>query len=233
MLQPEGAPILPKVQRRRARIVLVDDHAILRDAVRAKLHDESDLEVVGEAATIDAAVELAARLHPDLMITDIAFRKCGGIQAIGRLRRASPGMHVLILTQHNSAASKRAAVNAGADACVAKSSPFELLLDAIREAIDRMRRGSAAGRSARVGTPFHDLTPRQIEVLIAIGLGSSSQEMAKKLGLSVKTIYKHRSQLMRKLGLRNAAQVTRFAIANGFTTAGDDTPALRVHTDPG
>ena len=124
-------------------------------------------------------------------------------------------------------------MSAGADACVAKSSPFELLLDAIREAIDRMRRGSAAGRSARVGTPFHDLTPRQIEVLIAIGLGSSSQELAKKFGLSVKTIYKHRSQLMRKLGLRNEAQVARFAIANGFTIAGDDTPAPRMHSDPG
>ena len=233
MLQSEGVPILPKVQRRRVRIVLVDDHAILRDAVRAKLQDESDLEVVGEADTIDDAVDLAARLHPDLMITDIAFRKCGGVQAIARLRRASPGMHVLILTQHNSAVWKRAAISAGADACVAKSSPFELLLDAIREAIDRMRPGSAAGRSARVGTPFHDLTPRQIEVLIAIGLGSSSQELAKKFGLSVKTIYKHRSQLMRKLGLRNEAQVARFAIANGFTTAGDDTPASHMHSDPG
>jgi DNA-binding NarL/FixJ family response regulator len=96
-----------------------------------------------------------------------------------------------------------------------------------------MQRGSAAGRSARVGTPFHDLTPRRIEVLIAFGLGSSSQEMAKKLGLSLKTIYKHRSQLMRKLGLRNEAQVARFAIANGFTTAGDDSPASRTHADPG
>jgi len=225
-------PILPKVQRSPTRIVLVDDHAILRDAVRAKLHDESDLEVVGEADTIEDAVELAARLHPDLMITDIAFRKSGGIQAIGRLRRASPGMHVLILTQHISAVWKRAAMGAGADACVAKSSPFEQLLDAIREAIGRMQRGSAADRSARFGAPLHDLTPREIEVLIAIGLGSSSQEMAKGFGLSVKTIYKHRSQLMRKLGLRNAAQVTRFAIANGFTTAGDDTPASPMRTDP-
>ena len=211
--------------------MLVDDHAILRDAVRAKLHDESDLEVIGEADTIDDAVELAARLHPDLMITDIAFRE-SGIQAIGRLRRASPGMHVLILTQHISAVWKRAAMGAGADACVAKSSPFEQLLDAIREAIGRMQGGSAADRSARFGTPFHDLTPREIEVLIAIGLGSSSQEMARRFGLSVKTIYKHRSQLMRKLGLRNAAQVTRFAIANGLTTAGDDTPASPMRTDP-
>jgi DNA-binding NarL/FixJ family response regulator len=212
----ESAAQHPAATQARARILLADDHTILREGVRAILEIERDFEVVGEASTVEDAVELSRLLQPDVVIIDVSFPEGSGIQAIGRLRRASAGVRVLILTVHNSQECRRAALTAGADAYVVKDAPIENLVAAIRTSISQNRPSSKAAPAAHVEPLLPNMTVRESEIMIGIALGYSSKKIAENLGLSAKTIDKHRSQMMRKLGLHNSAAVTRFAMANGF-----------------
>lgn len=190
------------------RIILVDDHTILREGLRAILNAQFDLEVVGEASTIEDALQLARHLQPDVVISDISFPQGNGIQAIGHLRRECPQARILMLTVHDTVECKQAAMAAGADGYVVKDARCEVLLNAIRHSVGVQQR------------PAHSLhvpmTMHERQVLMGIALGHTSKRIAVNLGRSVKTIDKHRSKLMRRLGLRNVAAVTQYALANGF-----------------
>jgi DNA-binding NarL/FixJ family response regulator len=216
-------------RRTHLRVILADDHVILRRGLRAILDAEPDLEVIGEATSVENAIALVRRLQPDVLITEVSFENGGGIQAISELRGECVGMRVVLLTGQGRSESVRAALNAGAHAYVVKEAPVEDLLRAIRcegaESSPPPAPAEAALRNAErsavrpVPPSIAAMTGRQREVLIGIALGYSSKSIAGHLGRSVKTVEKHRFKVMHKLGLRNAAAATRFAIDHGLLDA--------------
>jgi DNA-binding NarL/FixJ family response regulator len=221
-----GPAVEPK-----SRLVLVEDHAILREGLRALLELEHDLDVVGEATNGIEAVELVRSRSPALIVTDIALPGCSGIELMGRLREMQPSLKILVLTAHNSEEYIRAAFTAGADAYVLKDASRADLLHAIRAVLSGQTYLCASvtakvvsgylqrktEKSAAASTEH--VTGREREVLTRIALGESNKQIARALGLSVKTIEKHRANLMRKLTLHNTAAVTRFAIRHGMVAA--------------
>ncbi len=216
-----------RYQRPRLRLVLADEHAILRGGLRAMLEAEPDLEVIGEASGVADAIALARCLQPDVMITD-AFENGSGIRAISVMRRECTGLRVVMLTGNNGQDSERAAMMAGAHAYIVNDSPIDVLLRAIRaeNAADHLAMpvpaNSPHGRSAKPPAAALGITPCEREVLIRVALGYSSKRIAADLGRSVKTIEKHRFRMMHKLGLRNAAAVTRYAMDNGLLASGSE-----------
>jgi DNA-binding NarL/FixJ family response regulator len=233
-LQPMNAAIFADAI---SRLVLVEDHAILREGLRALLELEQDLQIAGESTNGIDAVELVRRLVPSLVITDIALPGRSGIELIGCLRQVQPGVKILVLTAHNSEEYIRAALNAGADGYVLKDASRAELLQAIRAVLSGQTYLCAAV-TARVVSGYlrpkaeestlpsaEHVTGREREVLTQVALGSSNKLIARALGVSVKTVEKHRANLMRKLTLHNTAAVTRFAIRHGMVAATDvETP---------
>jgi len=222
-------------RRSRLRVVLAIDHTILRRGLRAILHSETDLEVIGEASNTGDAVALVRRLQPDVLITDVSFENGSGIQAIGDLRRECAGIRVVLLTGHNSQETVRTALQAGVHAYIVNDSPVEDLLRAIRSenseferpvipqpALQNRERPTVQPAEA----PIVEMTAREREVLIGIALGYSSKWIAASVGRSVKTIEKHRFKMMHKLGLRNAAAVARYAIDHGLLDATGESQEL-------
>ena len=227
-------PVAPNTDAR-IRILLVEDHAILREGLCALLEMEPDLKVVGDAADVDSALAAMERLQPQLVITDLALAGRSGITVINELRSRNVGARVLVLTAHNTEEYIRAALNAGAHGYVLKDSGRADLLQAIRVVVNggqylcasvsaRVVSGFVHGAEPRpAGSPQSLMTLREKQVLTQIALGHPNKIIARDLGLSVKTVEKHRSNLMRKLTLHNAAAVTLFALRHGFieATGGD------------
>jgi DNA-binding NarL/FixJ family response regulator len=221
-----GLPYRPP----RLRVVLADDQTILRHGLRALLDAEPDLEVIGEASNMQDAIELTRRLLPDVVITDVAFSNGIEVQAISRLRRECAGVRVLLLTSHSCQECMRAAMTAGVRGYILKHSPFEVLLRAIRSegsefehselplpATAKQGHSTAQSAKAQIG----EMTARERQVLIGVALGYSNKRIAGNLARSVKTIEKHRFKMMHRLGLRNAAAATRYAMDNGLLHADD------------
>jgi DNA-binding NarL/FixJ family response regulator len=205
------------------RLILVDDHAILRAGLRALLAAARDVELIAEASNVADGIALVKRLRPDVVIIDVSFPVGSGLEAIGALRRAYEGARIIVLTVHNTVECLRAAMRAGADEFVAKQAPFEILLKAICAETSRTGRAAHSLPSTEMRgslevrehpVPIRKLTPREYEVLLGVAQGYTSKQIAAKLERSVKTIVKHRSNMMRKLSLHDASSVTRFAIAN-------------------
>jgi DNA-binding NarL/FixJ family response regulator len=216
-----------------SRLVLVEDHAILREGLRALLELEPDLRVAGESTNGIDAVEVVRSLAPSLVISDIALPGRSGIELIGQLRQVQPTLKILVLTAHNSEEYIRAALNAGADGYVLKDASRVELLQAVR-AILSGQTFLCASVTAKVVSGYlrpktedpallsaEHVTGREREVLTQVALGSSNKLIARALGVSVKTVEKHRANLMRKLTLHNTAAVTRFAIRHGMVAATD------------
>jgi DNA-binding NarL/FixJ family response regulator len=210
------------------RILLVEDHAILREGLRALLELEPDFEVVGEATDVDGAMAEVERLQPSLVVTDLALTGRSGIALISALRGRPANTRILVLTAHNSEEYIRAALNAGAHGYVLKDSGRADLLQAIRVVVRggqflcpsvsaRVVSGFVNGADSKGSqSPEQMVTVREKQVLTRIALGHSNKLIARDLGLSVKTVEKHRSNLMRKLTLHNAAGITLFALRHGF-----------------
>jgi DNA-binding NarL/FixJ family response regulator len=205
----------------RLRVVLADERTILRRGVRAMLVGEPDLEIIGEATRVSDAIALARCLQPDVIITDI-FENGSGIQAIREMRRECASVRVVMLTSCRDQELERAAAIAGAHAYVTIDSPIEVLLRAIRA-----ENSDVDGRRRWTEAPLAEITVREREVLIGVALGYSSKRIAGNLGRSVKTIEKHRFKMMHKLGLRNTAAVTRYAMDNGLLNPESDAQELR------
>jgi DNA-binding NarL/FixJ family response regulator len=217
------------------RILLVEDHAILREGLCALLEMEPDLKVVGDASDVDSALTAMERLQPQLVITDLALAGRSGITVINEIRSRNSSARVLVLTAHNTEEYIRAALNAGAHGYVLKDSGRADLLQAIRVVVSggqylcasvsaRVVSGFVHGTDPKpAGSPESLMTLREKQVLTRIALGHPNKIIARDLGLSVKTVEKHRSNLMRKLTLHNAAAVTLFALRHGFieATGGD------------
>ena len=221
-------------RRPRLRVVLADEHTILRRGLRAMLEAEPDLEIIGEASGVPDAIALTRCLQPDVVITDV-FENGRGIPAIGEMRRECVGVRVVMLTGCRDQEWERAAMVAGAHAYIVNDSPIEVLLRAIRAEnpdLDLLTIPAAPDRQRSTPTeepgaaPLAEMTAREREVLIGVALGYSSKRIAGNLGRSVKTIEKHRFKMMHKLGLRNTAAVTRYAMDNGLLDADSTTREL-------
>jgi DNA-binding NarL/FixJ family response regulator len=205
------------------RIVLSEDHAILRDGIRALLDLESELEVVGEADNAAEGCRVAQRARPDLVITDIALPGGSGLNIIPDLKQALPNLRVLVLTAHFTDEHVRAALAKGADGYILKDSSRAELLEGVRMVL-RGRQFFSSSVASRVVSGYlgqqeptdvngsMPITEREKEVLKLIAIAHSTKHIASKLNLSVKTVEKHRSNLMRKLDLRNTAALTLYAI---------------------
>jgi two-component system, NarL family, response regulator NreC len=208
----------------RIRVVIADDHGILREGIRALLAGVPDIEVIGEAADGLAAVEMCCRLDPDLVLMDIAMPGLGGLEATLQLRRDHPRTRVLVLTQYEDREYVRRFLKAGVAGFVLKKAAGSGLADSIRAAVrgglvldpdvarhalDDVRKPPAKGDA------YEALTDREKQVLKLVAEGRSNKEVAGALGISVKTAMSHREHVMLKLDAHNRTDLVRFALERG------------------
>jgi DNA-binding NarL/FixJ family response regulator len=215
--------------KQRIRIVLVEEHLILREGLKALLEIESDFAVVGEFRCAEDSLDSIRDLQPDLLLTDLSLTGPWGVEWLAEIRRRSPATRKLVLTWCGNAEHIRAALKAGADGYVTKDANIAELMLAIRTA-SAARQYLCEATANKVLSNFlargqlrlcpavaQSITGREREVLTRIALGGSNKLIARELGVSPKTVEKHRSNLMRKLQLHNTAAITMFAIRNGLT----------------
>lgn len=215
--------------KRTCRIVIVDDHHIVRAGLAELLGAEPDLAVVGSAGRAEAALELVARTRPDVVLMDLAMPGTGGVHAINELHARHPDVAVVVLTYHKEDTHVFAALDAGAKGYVVKDDSRDELLSAIRSVAtgkrylspavcDRVVEGYLAGREpgGRQRHEWEVLTLREREVLKLVAEGWTNREIGERLALSEKTVEKHRGRMMHKLGLRNVAEATAYALSNGL-----------------
>jgi two-component system, NarL family, nitrate/nitrite response regulator NarL len=195
------------------RLMLVDDHPLVRDGLRARLASVPGLAVVAEADSADAALEIAPRAAPDLVLMDIGLRGTNGIEATRRLRALLPALHVVVLSMHDNAEYVREALQAGAGGYVLKDSPAEDIVTAIHAVMAGGQYLSAGVVAAPPRERGDDsLTPREHEVLALIAEGLSSKDIGERLAMGVRTVETHRTNLRRKLDLASAAALVRYAV---------------------
>jgi DNA-binding NarL/FixJ family response regulator len=207
------------------RVLLADDHALVRAGMRSLLGAMSQVEVVAEAASGEEALQLAERERPDVVLMDIAMRGMTGLEAAARLRERSPGVRVVILSMHAGEEYVLQALRAGAVGYLLKDAATGELELALRSVMrgeswfsPAVSRQVVEGYVQRVGgEPGADvLTTRQREVLRLVAGGKSTKEIAFDLNLSVKTVETHRAQIMERLGIRDVAGLVRYALRTGL-----------------
>lgn len=201
------------------RVVLVDDHSVVRAGLRHLLESDPLVTVVGEAATAAAGVQRVAVLKPDLVILDVSMPGASGLAVIGRMREVSAATRVLILSMHSDGEYVRESERLGASGYVLKDDAVTELPDAIAA----IRRGERYV-SAKLSRPVADdspsalaLTPREHHVLRGIANGQTNKEIASAHGISHRTVETHRENIMRKLAIHTVAGLTRYAIDHGLT----------------
>ena len=202
------------------RLVIVDDHALVRDGLRARLSVVPDREVVGEAADGAQALQLAGEVAPDLMLVDVGMRGMNGIELAAALRERHPAIRVLMLSMYDTREYVLSAIRAGARGYVLKESPTEDILAAIRVVCAGGNYFSAQISSLvlRQDAEVAQLTAREHEVLLLLAHGESNKAVARKLDISVRTVEAHRLSLRRKLGADSASALLKIALTNGWTT---------------
>jgi DNA-binding NarL/FixJ family response regulator len=213
----------------RLRILIVDDHAVVRRGVRALLESQPGWEVAGEATTGREAVELAKRLQPDVVVMDLSLPELNGLDAARQILKHAPATEVLVLTMHHSEELARNALQAGARGYLLKSDADESLITAIESLRDHKpfltstvtefvlddyirRVDNNPARSPAI-------TQREREIIQLLAEGKSNKEAASALTISVKTVEAHRANIMRKLHLRSASDLVRYAVRNNIVQA--------------
>lgn len=207
----------------KARILLVDDHAVLRAGLHLLIDNESDLEVVGEGGSGSEAIQLAEKLQPDVILLDLNMPDIDGLSALPRLRTVAPKSRVLVLTMHDDASYLQQTLKDGAAGYVLKKAVDTELLMAIRTVL----RGETYVHSAmtlkllqtmnsdskqEMPDPWKELSEREFDVLKMVAMGYTNQEIAEQLFLSVKTVETYRGRGMEKLGLETRAQLVQSAL---------------------
>ena len=210
------------------RIIITEDHTILRQGLRVLLSSDPDFKIVGEAEDGRESVRLAEALSPDLILMDLSMPKMTGIEAISEIKKRSTDIKIVVLTVHGGEEYVLSALEAGADGYVLKDANRDELATAIRKVLEGKRylspdisgkviEGYLEGKTAlRKKTSWDTLTPREREILKLIAEGYKNREMAEALFISPKTVQKHRANLMEKLNLHNAVALTVFAIEKGI-----------------
>jgi DNA-binding NarL/FixJ family response regulator len=210
------------------RIVIVEDHTILREGLRSLLREHEDMEVVGEAGDGRSAIRCVLSKLPDLVLMDLSMPKMNGYEAIKEIKKQQPEVKIIALTVHNTDEYILMTLQAGADGYVLKDATHDELLMAIRQVISGKRflspsvsgkiiEGYLEGKKGVQPTSQLDvLTQREREVLKLIAEGYKNKEVAEFLCISLKTVEKHRANLMRKLDLHNTSALTLFAMEKGL-----------------
>jgi DNA-binding NarL/FixJ family response regulator len=203
---------------KRIRIMLVDDHPVVRQGLRKILSTFEQIAIEGEASSGREAIEMARDIKPDVVVMDISMPEMSGIEATSILRREVPDVKVLALSMHENAAYVKQALRAGARGYILKdSAPKDLV-----EAISNVNSGTVpmSPQAANVlVAPTEDrqpLTPREIQVLQLIARGLTNKEIGAELGLGVRTVETHRENLIRKTSLPTVPELTRYAVLNGY-----------------
>jgi len=229
---------------KRIAVLLVEDHTIVREGLRVLIEAFGDIEIVGEAKTGREAVQMAKVLRPEVVVMDIAMPSLNGLQATRQILKAFPKAKVLILSAHGDPEYVEAVVKVGAMGYLLKQSSSKVVATAIRElqkgkmffAPSIAKRLKDEYRKSPTGVGLRkkkeiQLTSREAELLQLIAEGQVNKSIAAELGISIKTVEKHRQHLMEKLDIHDVAGITRFAIAAGFiessiqSTITRDTPA--------
>jgi DNA-binding NarL/FixJ family response regulator len=212
------------------RIVIAEDHTILREGLRALLSSNPDFEVVGEAEDGRGAIRCVEKLKPNLILTDLSMPRMNGMDAIREIKRRSRETKVLVLTVHKTEEYILATLQAGADGYLLKDSTHAELLAAVKHVLsgkhyispgisDKVLDGYLEGRkSLKTRTSWETLTQREREILKLIAEGYKNKEIADDLCISVKTVEKHRANLMEKLNLHNVQALTTYAIGKGLVS---------------
>lgn len=208
---------------RAVKILLADDHTIVRQGLKLIIAAHPDMEVVGEAATGREAIDMAEKLHPDMVLMDVAMPELNGIEATRRLVSANARLKVLVLSMHKEAVYVREILKAGARGYILKDAIDTELLNAIRSVAKGDGYISPAVSGALlndyrkdVTDPVDLLSGREREVLQLIAEGKTNKEIATKLNLSVYTVDSHRGKIMEKLNLHSTGELVRFAIKHGL-----------------
>lgn len=204
----------------RIRLVIVDDHPLVREGLGARLSDEPNLHVVGEAASGAEALALAAVDEPDLMLVDVGMREMNGIQLAGALRARHPSIKVVMLSMYDNKEYVMSAIRAGARGYVLKESPTAEII----AAIDAVWAGGnyftaqLASKAVLGSSAGPQLTAREHEVLLLLAHGQSNKSVGRQLGISVRTVETHRLSLRRKMGVDSASEFLKVAVRNGWTS---------------
>ena len=210
-------------------VLLADDHMVVREGLRKLLESEDGIEVVGDAATGRQAVEMARQLRPAVIVMDMAMPLLNGLEATRQIRHAVPATRVLMLSAHSDDAYVEAVMDMGAVGYLIKQTSASCLAQAIRSVAGgntyfsaaiaeryRKRHETAPDRKGRPKTKLAGLTPREMEVLQQIAEGAANKQIAAALGISIKTVEKHRNHLMSKLDIHETAGLTRYAVEAGI-----------------
>jgi DNA-binding NarL/FixJ family response regulator len=215
---------------KRITVLLAEDHTIVRQGLRAILGAESDIEVIGEAANGRRAVEMMQKLHPDVVVMDIAMPLLNGLEATRQILKLFPAAKILILSAHSDDEYIDRVIAIGAVGYLIKQSSAEFLSKAIREAqkgnlvysptVSRRLQTHATGSSSRKGVLMTNkaprLTPREVELVQLVAEGKANKQIATELDISIKTVEKHRQSVMAKLDIHDTAGLTRYAISAGI-----------------
>ncbi len=208
------------------RVLVVDDHPIVREGVRRILEAAPDMQVVGEASDGASALALAARLLPDAAVVDVGLPDMSGLALVRLLKDQRAELTVVMLSMYDDAEYARESRLAGASAYVVKDSAATMLATQLRLAVGGMRGGAASVTSDEPAGPtpwerIAQLTPRECDVLRGIASGHTNKAIAASLGISPRTVETHRERLMRKLGVGTVAGLTALALETGMLTAPD------------
>ena len=208
------------------RIMLVDDHAVVRMGFRLLLDTTSDLRVVAECGSGEEAMKCYAEVNPDVIVLDLSMEGMGGLETLSRLMAKWPAARVLVLSAYEDTAHPRRALAAGALGYLTKRSAAEALIEAIRQVAGRklflepaLAREIAVEQVNKPGNPLEGLTAREFEVFVMLARGRSVAEIAEVLFLSPRTVGTHLYNIKQKLGAGNAAELTLIAIRNGLIIA--------------
>jgi len=213
------------------RILIVEDHTLLRAGLRALLAQEPDIEIAGEADNGRDAIRLISTLAPDLVLMDLTMPGTNGIEVIAEIKRRNPDIKILVLTLHRAEEYIHQSLKAGADGYILKDASHDELRIAIRSVLNGKTYLSpdisnvvisgylGSGKSGGVSSAWETVTHRERQVLKLVAEGRPNKSIAGYLSLSVKTVEKHRSNLMRKLDLHNASMLTAFAFSKGLVVS--------------
>ncbi len=216
--RPEGSETASAI-----RVVIADDHAVVRRGLRQVLDSEEDLEVVAEASTLSDARRYIIGHHPAVLVLDLNLPEGLSLDAIPELRAEFPGTQIVVLTMQDEPAYARQALSNGALGYVLKEAAEAELVQAVRRAAEgdtflNPRLGARVAAAPPPGPP-DGLSERELEVLRMIALGHTNAEIAEQLYLSVRTVETHRAHIQQKLGLSSRAELVRYALDHGLLTA--------------
>lgn len=215
---------------KQTRIIIVDDHPLFREGLKSVLERDARFTVVGEAGTGESGISLIERLKPDLVLMDISMPGKDGIQITRKIRSTYPDLGIIIITMHSEISYITMAFQAGVNGYLAKESAADKLLETLDTVLDGeyyldsllspsivgKLKGGSQSDGAVTGVPYNSLTPREQQILRLLAEGYSTQEVAKSLFISPKTVENHRGRVMKKLGLRGDIDLVRYAARIGL-----------------